>query len=132
MRIGELGERVGVSTRTLRHYEALGLLPDRRDASGYRAYDEDDVRAVTEIRALAGLGFALEETRPFVECLRAGHETGGSCPDSIAGYRSKIAEADAYLTRLTAVRDELRTQLAAALLARAPQPRCELIPEEDS
>lgn len=132
MRIGELGERVGVSTRTLRHYEALGLLPDRRDASGYRAYDEDDVRAVAEIRALAGLGFALEETRPFVECLRAGHETGGSCPDSIAVYRSKIAEVDAYLTRLTAVRDELRTQLAAALLARAPQPRCELIPEEDS
>lgn len=123
MRIGELGRRIGVSTRTLRHYESLGLLPARRDASGYRSYDDADLRAVTEIRSLVGLGFALEETRPFVDCLRAGHATGGSCPDSIAVYRSKLAEVDDYLARLQKIRAELQTQLHAALLARAPEPR---------
>jgi DNA-binding transcriptional MerR regulator len=118
VRIGELGRRAGVSTRTLRHYESLGLLPAARRANGYREYDEADARAVAEIRALVGLGFALEETRPFVECLRAGHPTGGSCPDSVAGYRRKLAEVDDLLARLGAVRAELAAQLKAAPSAR--------------
>ena len=129
MRIGELGRRASVSARTLRHYEALGLLTARRAANGYRQYDEDDVRAVAEIRSLVGLGFALDETRPFVECVRAGHATGGSCPDSLAVYRRKIAEVDAYLARLHGVRAELDAQLHLALLARGGPPRCDLHPD---
>lgn len=74
MRIGELARRAGVSTRTLRHYEAMGLVTARRAANGYRGYAGAELRAVAEIRALAGLGFTLEETRPFVECLRAGND----------------------------------------------------------
>ncbi|WP_219416579.1 MerR family transcriptional regulator [Pseudonocardia nigra] len=119
MRIGELGRRAGVSARTLRHYEELGLLRARRRANGYRDYDEADLRVVAEIRSLVGLGFALEETRPFVECLRAGHPTGTSCPDSRAVQRQKLAEVDAWLARLHAVRDELAAQLEAP-----PEPRC--------
>lgn len=51
-------------------------------------------------------------------------------PDSIAVYRSKIAEVDAYLARLHEVRTELHAQLHAALLARAPEPRCALDVQE--
>lgn len=126
MRIGELGRRAGVSPRALRHYEQMGLLRARRRANGYREYDEADLAVVAEIRSLAGLGLALEETRPFVECLRAGHDSAGSCPDSIAVYRAKLDEVDARLAGLRAVRAELESQLHAALLARAPEPRCEL------
>jgi DNA-binding transcriptional MerR regulator len=118
MRIGELADRVGVSTRTLRHYESLGLLPGRRGANGYRVYDDADVRAVREIRMLVGLGFALEETRPFVDCLRAGHERAGSCPDSLAVLRRKIAEVDESVDRLRRVRAELGDQLVEATHAR--------------
>ena len=64
MRIGEPAERAGVSTRTLWHYESLGLVKAPRTANGHRHYGDADVRAVAEIRSLAGLGFALEETRP--------------------------------------------------------------------
>lgn len=131
VRIGELGRRVGVSTRTLRHYESLGLLSARRDTHGYRDYDDADERAVVEIRSLVALGFALEETRPFVACLRAGNAVGGSCPDSIAVYQAKLAEVDAWLARLHGVRTELQDQLHAALLARAPAPRCDLDPPEE-
>jgi DNA-binding transcriptional MerR regulator len=38
MRIGELARQAGVSTRTLRHYEELGLLTPRRTANGYWDY----------------------------------------------------------------------------------------------
>jgi DNA-binding transcriptional MerR regulator len=119
VRIGELGRRAGVSPRTLRHYEDLGLLAARRRANGYRDYDERDVAVVSEIRSLVDLGFALEETRPFVECLRAGHPTGASCEDSRAVQRRKLAEVDDWLARLHAVRRALVAQLADP-----PVPRC--------
>lgn len=128
MRIGELGSRAGVSTRALRHYEQLGLLSARRLANGYREYDEHDVAMVAEIRSLVGLGFALEETRPFVECLRAGHPSGSSCPDALAVHRRKLAEVDGWLARLHAVRAEIAAQIDTAQMDTAP--RCAFTSEE--
>jgi DNA-binding transcriptional MerR regulator len=125
VRIGELGRRAGVSTRALRHYEELGLLPARRRANGYRDYGEHDLAVVAEIRSLVGLGFALEDTRPFVECLQAGHPSGASCPDALAVHRRKLAEVDDRIARLRAVRSEIATQLQAAADGRAAAPRCE-------
>ena len=112
MRIGELAERTRTSTRSLRYYEEQGLLTARRNASGHREYDEEDLRLVREIRTLLDIGFGLEETRPFVECLRSGHDTGDACPASVAVYRRKLAEVEEYLARLTAVRAHLRVQIA--------------------
>lgn len=111
MRIGELAQRAGTSTRSLRYYEAQGLLPARRAANGHREYDENDLRLVQEIRSLLEIGFALEETRPFVECLRAGHATGDVCPASIEVYRRKLAELNAGIARLSKIRDRLAAQL---------------------
>ncbi|QFZ23422.1 MerR family transcriptional regulator [Saccharothrix syringae] len=114
MRIGELARLGGTTTRALRYYESLGLLTARRDANGQREYDEDDLRLVHEIRSLTGIGFALEDTRPFVQCLRDGHASGDACPASVAVYRRKLAELDECLARLRAVRDQVRAQLEEA------------------
>ncbi|MFC6538655.1 MerR family transcriptional regulator [Nonomuraea salmonea] len=80
MRIGELAERTGVSTRSLRYYEKNGLLHARRASNGYRTYTEDDVRLVSEIRALLQIGFTLEETRPFVDCCAVATAQGARAP----------------------------------------------------
>ena len=48
MRIRELAAQAGTTTRTLRYYEAQGLLPTGRSANGYRVYDEHHVRLVSE------------------------------------------------------------------------------------
>ncbi|MDT7798695.1 MAG: hypothetical protein QOI78_2128 [Actinomycetota bacterium] len=126
MRIGELAKRTGTTTRALRFYEDQGLLAARRAANGYREYDEDDLQLVTEILKLQTVGLSLDETRPFVDCLRSGHETGDACPSSIEMYRRKLAEADAVLARLGAIRAELAGKLADALArqdpGRAPDP----------
>ena len=114
MRIGELANTAGITTKALRYYEERGLLDAPRRTNGYREYDESHLRVVREIQALREIGFALEDTRPFVECLRSGHEEGDACPDSMAVYRRKIADVEAYLRQLNAVRDELRAKLAAA------------------
>jgi len=115
MRIGELATHAGITTKALRYYEERGLLDAPRRTNGYRDYDESHLRVVQEIQALQEVGFALEDTRPFIECLRSGHEEGDSCPDSVAVYRRKIAEVEAYLRQLTVVRDELRAKLDTAL-----------------
>lgn len=115
MRIGELAERTGTTTRALRYYESQGLLAARRTSNGYRDYGDTDRRIVEEIRSLLAIGFSLEETRPFVECLRSGHEAGDVCPNSVQVYRAKLAEIDDCLTRLGAVRDQIEAQLATAL-----------------
>ncbi len=62
-------------------------------------YGEDHVRLVKEILGLQAMGLSLDDTRPFVECLRAGNAAGDSCPDSIEVYRRKLAEVKACLDR---------------------------------
>jgi DNA-binding transcriptional MerR regulator len=112
MRIGELAERTGVSTRSLRYYEQHGLLKARRGPNGYRHYTEEDVKLVSEIRALLAIGFTLEDTRPFVDCLRKGHGTGGACAESVLVYERKLAQIDEEIRVLLARRAEVAAQLA--------------------
>ena len=125
MLIGELAERAGTSTRTLRYYEQHGLVRPRRDANGYRQYDDAELRVVHEIRALLAVGFGLEDIRPFVACLRAGNESGHVCPDSVLVLRRKLAEVDWYIGQLTEVRQQLRSQLEQAVEHR--ETRCRKI-----
>ena len=115
MLIGELAERAGTSTRTLRYYEQQGLVQPRRDANGYRRYDDAELRVVHEIRALLAVGFGIEDIRPFVACLRAGNESGDVCPDSVLVLRRKLAEVDGYIGQLTEIRQQLRSQLDQAV-----------------
>ncbi|HKS99684.1 MAG TPA: MerR family transcriptional regulator [Rugosimonospora sp.] len=114
MRIGELAEQAGTSARTLRYYEQHGLLSARRTANGYRVYDEVDLRLVREIRSLLDIGFNLEETRPFVDCLRSGRETGAECPASIEVLERKLAHLDTCIERMRRVRERVGRELAAA------------------
>jgi MerR family transcriptional regulator, repressor of the yfmOP operon len=63
LRIGEAAARVGVSNRTLRYYEELGLLtPSGRTSGGARRYTDDDIARLEHIRELQELmGFNLDE-----------------------------------------------------------------------
>src|ERR1043165_8579884 len=64
MRIGELADLVGLSTRAIRHYHHRGLLaePERRP-NGYREYGLRDVITLARIRRLTELGLSLDEVR---------------------------------------------------------------------
>jgi DNA-binding transcriptional MerR regulator len=125
MRIRELAAQTGTTTRTLRYYEAQGLLPTGRSANGYRVYDAHHVRLVREIRSLQAVGFSLEDARPFVECLLAGHESGDDCPASVDVYRRKLAYLERHIAELRDVRDRLSERLAD--LGDASAPLCELL-----
>lgn len=68
-RIGEIAEQLGVSTRTLRYYEQLGLVkPSGYSAGGSRRYAETDRQRVLRIRELqAIMGFNLDEIREILD-----------------------------------------------------------------
>lgn len=114
MRIGELANRAGTTTRALRFYETQGLFTAKRSANGYREYGEEELRLVREIQMLQRIGFSLDDTKPFVDCLRAGNEAGDVCADSIETYQRKLAEVDACLDRLNGIRTTLAGKLAEA------------------
>lgn len=62
MTIGEAAKRAGISVRTLRHYDAIGLLkPSSETRSGYRLYDEEALLELEQILYFKELGFALED-----------------------------------------------------------------------
>jgi DNA-binding transcriptional MerR regulator len=111
LRIGELAERVGVTTKAVRYYERLGLLAPTRLANGYRSYNESHVGILREIRDLSGCGVPPSRAAPFVECLQAGHSHSDECPASLATYRDRIAELD----RIIGALGERRADLAARL-----------------
>ncbi|WP_131106268.1 MerR family transcriptional regulator [Ornithinimicrobium sufpigmenti] len=74
-RVGELADRVGLASHVLRHWEDVGLLSPRRDASGYRRYTRDDLVRVLTIRSSQAAGMSLEQVRTLLDVDSAGrHE----------------------------------------------------------
>lgn len=62
MRIGEFARIAGVTPRTVRYYESLGLLsPNEREGSGFRYYTGTELARLQKINALKELGLSLEE-----------------------------------------------------------------------
>jgi len=111
LRIGEVARRAGVSTRTIRFYEAAGVLPPAvRSPSGYRRYGLDAVARLRFVRQAQELGLSLGEIREIVAIRRGGRSPCGHVYRLLQG---KAAELDRKLRDLQALRRRLRRSLAA-------------------
>ena len=65
--IGEVAERVGLSLRTVRHYDEAGLVvPSGRTPGGFRLYTDDDIERLALIKRMKPLGFTLDEMRELL------------------------------------------------------------------
>jgi DNA-binding transcriptional MerR regulator len=122
LRSGDLARRAGVSTDTLRNYERKGLLArPRRSANGYREYPASDLDRVRLVRSALGIGFTLDELSRILSVRDRG---GAPCHQvrDLAG--TKLAEVEAQLVDLKALRDDLRSLLKNwdKLLAKNPPP----------
>ena len=66
--IGHVASRVGLSLRTVRHYETLGLVtPSGRTDGGFRLYTEPDVQRLLLVRALKPAELSLDELHAVLE-----------------------------------------------------------------
>jgi DNA-binding transcriptional MerR regulator len=105
IRIGELAKRFGLNPKTIRYYEAIGLLPQAgRSESGYRIYDEQDVERLSFIRRAKTLGLTLDEIRDIL----AGQQRGElPCSQVLDLIDRKIRVIDQRVADLVAFRAEL-------------------------
>ncbi len=73
--IGEVAERLGVSPRTIKYYEELGLVaPEERSPGGFRLYGAADVERLERVLRLKGMGFSLAAIREFLAVRDAAQE----------------------------------------------------------
>jgi DNA-binding transcriptional MerR regulator len=107
MQIGELAERTGMSIRTLRHYDEIGLLrPSARSDGGFRLYTADDESRLLLIRRMKPLGYSLEQMGELLSVV----DGLDDAPDD-AALAARLADIrDEAVLR----RDDLRRKLAAA------------------
>ena len=70
--IGDVAVRTGTTRKSLRRYEAKGILPQpRRTAGGYRVYSHESLALLAFVARARRLGFTLEEIRQIVSIKRS-------------------------------------------------------------
>ena len=105
MKIGELARRTGFSTKAIRYYELLKLLPEPdRTESGYRLYGQKDVERLEFIEKAKHLGFSLEDIRDF---LILDEQQERPCVHVLALLDQKLKQVDDVLRDLKVFRKEL-------------------------
>lgn len=87
VRIGDAASFVGTTPRAIRHYHAIGLLPEpERGGDGRRRYGYEEIVRLLWIRAMAGAGIALDDIRDaFTDAAPA--PTTPTSPVSWTGWR---------------------------------------------
>jgi MerR family transcriptional regulator, copper efflux regulator len=104
--IGRVAEIVGLSLRTIRHYEEMGLVtPSGRTAGGFRLYCAEDVDRLFLIKRMKPLGCPLEEMARLLKLVDALTGSGAlSPPEAAAELRSY---ADAVAQRITTMQAQV-------------------------
>jgi DNA-binding transcriptional MerR regulator len=109
LRIGDLAHRVGLTERTIRYYEELGLLESvKRLDGGVRVYTDEDVRRLRYIRKLKTLGLSLQEMLELENLYRRHRSNRTVLPRLMELLDSHLGTLDAKMNELRALRDEIR------------------------
>lgn len=105
MRIGELARRADVTTRTIRHYEWVGVLPAaERTQGGYRDYGEDALPRLAFVRAAQAVGLTLGEIREVIAFRDRGESP---CSHVLALLERRSSELSRRIREMQSLRAEL-------------------------
>ncbi|MEU8308487.1 MerR family transcriptional regulator [Actinomadura sp. NPDC048955] len=119
MQIGEVADRTGLSLRTIRHYEEVGLaLPTARSQGGFRLYTDGDVARLLIIKRMKPLDFTLEEMRDLLtvlDRLRSGDAARGELAERLARYRSLVEERCDKIRKRLSDAERFSAELSAEL-----------------
>jgi MerR family transcriptional regulator, thiopeptide resistance regulator len=115
--VGRLARRLGLTVRTLHHYDEIGLVvPSRRSSAGYRLYGEDDVTRLQHVVVYRRLGFALEEIAFLLD------DPAADVAEHLRRQRAAVTSRLEELHDLvTAIDRALEQQMSGARLTRQEQ-----------
>ena len=119
LQIGDVAERVGLSLRTVRYYEELGLVsPSARTDGGFRLYAERDIQRLLALKRMKGLGLSLEEMGELADLIELGAAPAGlegaalgSLTASLRCYAARADDAIRRRERDVAQARELRLEI---------------------
>ena len=112
MRIGELADQLGVTTKAIRFYERIGLLPEPpRTPSGYRTYEVVDAERLVFIKTAQRLGLSLDEIKEIIAFRDRGQHPCGYVAEVL---QRQVSDLDGRIREMRRLRDELRQLQARA------------------
>src|ERR671939_1967613 len=108
VRVGEVAERLGVSPRTIKYYEELGLVePEARSPGGFRLYGEEEVLRLERILRMKGIGYSLAAIRELLSVRDAAQEADKATVLRTAAEHLKDREQE-VAARIQQVREDLK------------------------
>lgn len=121
-RVGAVAERLGVSPRTIKYYEELGLVqPEARSPGGFRLYGEEEMERLERILRMKGIGYSLATIRELLAVRDAAQEADkatvlrevtGRLKERERESTARIQKMQDDLKRAEALREELRRDIA--------------------
>jgi DNA-binding transcriptional MerR regulator len=107
--IGQLAKAAGVSSRTIRYYEELGILPEpRRTSGGTRKYPREYCGYIETALALKDLGFRLEEVKPLARLALGRAVSPGQRARAAQLVEDRIRALDRQVAVLRKLRDSVQ------------------------
>ncbi|TGL28176.1 MerR family transcriptional regulator [Leptospira koniambonensis] len=120
--IGQLAEKVGVSTDTVRYYEKEGLIRSNRHTNNYRIYSESDLKKLGFISEAQDSGFTLREIKELLSLINEGRR---NCSDYENVAKQKIKEIESKIKVL----EEYKNSLISSLKCCSPETKeCKSLP----
>jgi DNA-binding transcriptional MerR regulator len=110
MRIGDIAQQAGVSTRALRYYEEQGLLSSERTSAGQRTYAESAVERVKLIQQFFTAGLPSRVILQVLPCV----DTGQASAEVFAVLEAERSRITAAMADLAAARDALDSMIEMA------------------
>ena len=112
LRIGELAQASDVSTKTIRYYEEVGLLPPaRRAENGYRLYGAEDIQRLRFIRNARSLEFSLDDLK---EVLGLRDQGDAPCRYVTGLLKVKLTEIAERIRQLQTLQEDLEQLIRQA------------------
>lgn len=110
MNIGTAAAKSGLRPKTIRYYEAIGLVRPERGDNNYRDYSEPDLHRLRFLQRSRSLGFSVEECRQLLSLYGDGRRESA---DVKALAEAKLGEIDRKLKELESLRGTLRHLVSA-------------------
>lgn len=126
VQIGELAKKLGITTRTIRYYEEIGLMgsPERL-GGGTRTYSREDVLRLKFILKLKELGITLNEMQELAKNFDTNQQTFGKItPKLLEILDAHIGKIDQKIANLASLRKEIvdyRGRIFAILQGKEPE-----------
>jgi DNA-binding transcriptional MerR regulator len=126
IQIGKLAKQLGITTRTIRYYEEIGLMgPSKRSSGGARSYNRDDVLRIKFILKLKELGISLKEMLTLADTFDTYNQNFDTItPRVLEILDLHIGKVDDKIANLSSLRDDIvnyRSRIAELLQSQSSE-----------